>query len=319
MRGGKAGSGIRMAAGFAEIAGVLRGARRRQAAILALAAAGQGLAGALACLLAGAAAVALDARLPVARPVALAGALAALALAAVRAVLAAARTAWVPEAAARTLGQGTPGLGSDLVSALELGRERSAIAASGRFSLALLDGHVERMAERVRGVDLSRAFPDRAARRAGMALVAVGLVHLLALAVGGGALLGGYRGLLASAPAGTPSAAEPITGDVEITYRYPAYMRREPVTVSGTGGEVRAPLGTEVWFRTRADREVAAAEIVVETASNVPGPPPPPPTPPPRAGRGERERGRGRPHRSGPGRGFFLPSPPGGAGGRGSG
>jgi hypothetical protein len=264
-----------MAAGFGEIARFLAGARRRQAAILALAAAGKGLAGALACLLAGAAAVALGARLGVARPVALAGAMAALALAAARAALAAARTAWTPEAAARTIGEGTPGFASDLVSALELGREREAIAASGRFSLALLDGHVERTAGRVHTVDLRRAFPDRAARRAGLALLGVGAAHLLALVAGGGALLRGYGGLLGSAPAGAPRPAEPITGDVEIAYRYPAYMRRDPVTISGTGGEVRAPRGTEVLLRTRADRDVVAAEIVVETIASPPEPPSP--------------------------------------------
>jgi len=262
-----------MAVGYEEIARVLAGARRRQARILALAAAAQGLAGALSCLLAGAAALALGARIPVARPVAIAGALAALAIAVGRAVLAAARTTWTPEAAARTLGAGTPGLGSDLVSAVELDRERAEITRSGRFSLALVDGHIERAAERIRVVDLGRALPDRAARRGGLALLGVGLAHLLALALGGGALLRGYVHVLAAEPAGAKGpAADPITGDVEITYRYPAYMRRDPATVSGTGGEVRAPRGTEVRLRTRADRDVAAAEIVIE--AHLPLPPP---------------------------------------------
>ena len=57
---------------------------------------------------------------------------------------------------------------------------------------------------------------------------------------------------------------DPITGDIELTYRYPAYMRRDPRTLSGTGGEIRAPKGTDVELRTRADRVVAAAEIVVD-------------------------------------------------------
>ncbi|HSN90529.1 MAG TPA: DUF4175 family protein [Anaeromyxobacteraceae bacterium] len=273
-------------AGHGEIARVLAGARRRQARILALAAASQGLAGALACLLAGAAALALGARLPVARPVAWGGAIAALALAVGRAMLVAARTAWTPEAAARSLGAGTPGLGSDLVSAVELGRDREDIVRTGRFSLALVDGHIERAAERIRGVDLARALPDRGARRGGLALLGVALAHLLALAAGGGALVHAYRQVLAAEPSRiAPRAADPITGDVEITYRYPAYMRRDPATVSGTGGEVRAPRGTEVRLRTRADRDVAAAEIVLEIS---------PPLPPAEPG-GEGGAGGGRP------------------------
>ena len=40
-------------------------------------------------------------------------------------------------------------------------------------------------------------------------------------------------------------------------------MRREPRTLSGTGGEIRAPKGTEVELHTRADRNVETAELEV--------------------------------------------------------
>ena len=61
-----------------------------------------------------------------------------------------------------------------------------------------------------------------------------------------------------------PPSLDPITGDIEVTYRYPAYTKRDPRTLSGTGGELRAPRGTEVRLVTRADRVVKAAELVVE-------------------------------------------------------
>ena len=57
---------------------------------------------------------------------------------------------------------------------------------------------------------------------------------------------------------------DPITGDIEVTYQYPAYTKRDPRTLSGTGGDLRAPRGTEVRLVTRADRVVKAAELVVD-------------------------------------------------------
>jgi hypothetical protein len=265
MRGVEAGSIVRMSAASGEIARVLDGARRRQIRILVLAAVALAAATALACVLAGALALVLGARPSVARPVALAGAAAALALALGRGLAAILRTAGTPEAAARTVAAGEPALRSDLVSAVQLSRERAEIAASGRFSVALVDAHVARMAEEARRVDLRRALPDRAARRGGKAFLAVAGLHLLAVAAGGGAFVRGYGRVLAGEPAGAPARAlDPITGDVELTYRYPAYMRRDPATVSGTGGEVRAPRGTEVRLRARADRPVEGAEILIE-------------------------------------------------------
>jgi hypothetical protein len=89
-------------------------------------------------------------------------------------------------------------------------------------------------------------------------------LHAVAFAVGGGGLGKAYARVLAGDPKGAPPPqVDPITGDVEITYRYPAYMKREPKTLSGTGGEIRAPKGTEVLLATRADRPVKAAELAI--------------------------------------------------------
>jgi Domain of unknown function (DUF4175) len=56
---------------------------------------------------------------------------------------------------------------------------------------------------------------------------------------------------------------EPITGDIELTYHYPAYTGLAPRTVSGTGGEITAPAGTEVLLKTHADRDVSRADVEV--------------------------------------------------------
>ncbi|HUL60595.1 MAG TPA: hypothetical protein VLU43_15045 [Anaeromyxobacteraceae bacterium] len=274
-----------MAVAYREIARVLDGARRRQVRIILLAAGGGGLATCLACLLAGAAAVLAGARPAVARPVALGGAGLALLGAAAWAVRAARRTSWTPEAAARTVAAGDASLRSDLVSAVELERQRDDIAATGRFSVALLDAHVDRTAGRAGLIDLARALPDRPARRGGAGLLAVAAATLAAFVVGGAPLGSAYRRLLAGDPPGLArSVVDPITGDVELTYLYPAYMRRDPATLSGTGGEVRAPRGTEVRLRTRADRPVARAEIAIDA------PVPISPGEPGGVGRGEASR-----------------------------
>jgi hypothetical protein len=244
--------------------------------VVLLAAAGLGVAAALLCLLLGASALALGARAWV-RPAALTGAVVAVAAAVGWAARALLRTAWTDEAAARTVAGGEPALRSALVSSVELARERAAIEASGRFSVALVDAHLAGTAERARAVDLSRAIPGTAARRGGAAVAVVLAAHGVALLLVGGAVLGrGYARLFTfSAPGGAAAALDPITGDIELTFRFPAYMRREPKTLSGTGGEIRAPKGTEVELRTRADRKVEAAELEVDlSAAAAPAPAP---------------------------------------------
>jgi hypothetical protein len=100
----------------------------------------------------------------------------------------------------------------------------------------------------------------------------VAVLHGLAFLVLGAPFARAYGRVLAGDPRAAAAAAQrdPITGDVELTYAYPAYMRREPRTLSGTGGEIRAPKGTEVSLRTRADRDVKAAELAVDLDAAAP-------------------------------------------------
>ncbi|ABS28602.1 DUF4175 family protein [Anaeromyxobacter sp. Fw109-5] len=254
-----------MTVAYGEIARVLDGARRRRIRVVLLAALGFGLAAGLGVVLAGALAAAFLGVRAGLRPVVLAAACTAVVSAAVLAVRALLRSAWSPEAAARTVAHDAPALRSDLVSSVELARERDAIQASGRYSVALVDEHLARTAARARELDLAAAVPDRWARRGVLALLAVLAVHAAAFLLAGAPLVRAYGRVLLGDPPGTPApAADPITGDIQLTFQYPAYMKREPRTLSGTGGEIRAPKGTEVTLETRADRDVKQAELVVE-------------------------------------------------------
>jgi hypothetical protein len=252
-----------MSRAHADIARLLGNARRRMAAITVLSRAGAGLAAALVLLLAGALALALGARIGV-RWVALGGALLALLAAVAWTVRDLVRRVGGDAATARTVAAGDAPLRSALQSAMELARAREAIAAGGQLSVALVDAHLDRTAERARAFDLSRALPAGPARRAGWLLLFAVMLHVTAFSVGRRPLLHAYQRVLLGDPPGSPVQTDPITGDIEVTYHYPDYMRRAPRTLSGTGGEVRAPKGTRVALRTRADRPVARAELQVD-------------------------------------------------------
>jgi hypothetical protein len=272
-----------MAVAYNEIARILDGARRRQARIVVGAAAGFGLAAAFGVVLVGAVLLATGTLRPaLVRPLVLTAALLELAAAVAWGVRELLRGAWSQEAAARTVARDAPALRSDLVSSVELERAREEITRRGDYSVALVDAHIDRTAAAVRGIDLRSVLPDRLARRGAFALLAVAALHLVAVAAFGGKFLRGYGRVLAGDPAGALAPAlDPITGDIELSYAYPAYMRREPAVITGTGGEVRAPKGTDVRLKTRADRAVKAAEIVIAFTAVPPSvPPSPQPSPP---------------------------------------
>ena len=63
------------------------------------------------------------------------------------------------------------------------------------------------------------------------------MAQVAALSVGRRPLLHAYQRVLVGDPPGSPIQTDPITGDIELTYRYPDYMHRDPRTLSGTGGD----------------------------------------------------------------------------------
>lgn len=207
---------------------------------------------------------------PAMRAICLSGALLSLLIALVWTVRELLRMVGGALATTRTITAGDPPLQSALLSSIELQRDRAELERSGQYSLALVDAHIERTAAQAVGIDLIRVIPSRWARRAGASLVAVALVHLVALGLLRTDIPRGYKRLIqGEVAAALMSRLDPITGDVEITYLYPAYMGRPVKKLSGTGGEVTAPKGTEVHLQTRSDRPVSEAQIVVETSSPI--------------------------------------------------
>ncbi len=253
-----------------DISGHLAGARSRARRLAAAEWGGLGFSGALAVLLLGTAVLAAGVRPAPIRWLALAGVAAALAEAARRLWLAL-RASGPDEAVARLVAAADPALRSELVSAVELGRARDGLAASGAASLELLDAHLSRATRAAAALDLPALLPARRARRALGVLAGVALCWAVALAASHGAGARHARRLLAGDPAATPGPSlEPITGDIELSYRFPAHTHRPPQLLSGTGGELRAPRGTEVTLRTRADRPVEAAELTLQKPDGTP-------------------------------------------------
>lgn len=157
-----------------------------------------------------------------------------------------------------------------LATAVELARVLRQAAEGAPFSAELARAHVERTAAGVARTGPRRAFDERPLRRtgiaAGAAVAALGVAALLAAPIAPGlrrlALGDAHGGDSRDAP-----RAAPITGDVSLTYLYPAHTGLPPKTVEGTSGEITAPLGTQVRIETRADRDLARAFIDVDGAS----------------------------------------------------
>ncbi len=253
---------------YSDISTVLGTARRRRRAVVLATAIGWGAAAAAAILLAGALAMGVGTAGPGGwvRPSVLALGVIAGAAAVGWAASTLWRTAWGPREVAATLAAGDPALRSALVSAVELEADRGSLDARG-LSTALAAEHVARTGIRARAIDLRAAVPDRPARRALLALAGVLGAWLVAGLFAGADLGRGFSRLLAGVPVPAgPPRTDPVTGDVEITYRYPAYTGRAERTVPGSDGSVQAPKGTEVRLQARSDRPVETAQLAIEGA-----------------------------------------------------
>nr|WP_153865521.1 MULTISPECIES: DUF4175 family protein [Myxococcaceae] len=250
------------------VARLLAAVRARQRRIFWLQGALLGLAAGLVLALAGALLSSLW--LPGGRALLALAPLTALGLAALFGLWRAARAVGDDARTARRVGEARPELSLDVLAAVELQRERAAQEptpdeAPARHSAALADAFLAQMDARADGVDARGIVEAEPARRAGLVLAAALLLALgLVLLAGGRVRSGLSRALQTQGAAGAEAApVEPITGDIELTYRYPAYTGLAPRTVPGTTGEVSAPAGTEVALKTRSDRPVARAELVV--------------------------------------------------------
>ena len=262
-----------MAADYSDISRFLGAARRRYGRIGFAESLAWGLVLVLLVLLAGALALAYGPAWVTswARQAALALAALAAAASAARLALHLFRGAWDPARAARVVAGEDALLRSALLSSVELARERGALLEDGSLSVALVDEHIARTAGRLRSLDLGRSIPSERARRATAALaLAVGLEALAFFSLGPNLVRGYARLFTLPRPSSAAPRLEPITGDVELTYVYPAYMNRPEKRIAGSGGEVTAPLGTEVRIATRSDRPVQEARLVVQSHALAP-------------------------------------------------
>ncbi|XXF77307.1 DUF4175 family protein [Myxococcaceae bacterium GXIMD 01537] len=163
---------------------------------------------------------------------------------------------------ARLIGERRPELSLDVLAAVELSRGGHGASSD------LAEAFLRQMDERALTVAPQSIVDSRGARRAGLSLGGLVLVLGAVLLLAGARWReGASRALQTAARPESAAVVEPITGDIELTYRYPAYTGLAPRTVAGTNGEVSAPAGTEVLLKTRSDREVERAEIVVNGES----------------------------------------------------
>ncbi len=161
---------------------------------------------------------------------------------------------------ARLIGERRPELSLDVLAAVELSQQHG----KDQHSQMLVAAFLSQMDWRARQVDPATVVDRKRVRRVGQVLGAVVLASVVLLALAGGRWRAGVtKAWEAGREVATAAQVEPITGDIELTYRYPAYTGLAPRTVTGTNGEVSAPAGTEVVLKTRSDREVEQAELVV--------------------------------------------------------
>lgn len=162
---------------------------------------------------------------------------------------------------ARLIASRLPHLSLDLLSAVELEQD---LQRDPAFSAALARRFLHDVSDRSRRARAAAVVDPRALRLPGRVVAGVLAAAVAALIFWGADWSRGLSASLAPRPKSPfASAVEPITGDIELTYRYPPYTGLMPRTVPGTSGEISGPAGTEVVIRTRADREVQRADLVV--------------------------------------------------------
>ena len=177
------------------------------------------------------------------------------------------RAAGNPFRTARLVAARMPGVSLDLLAVLEL---RRAMAHDPSFSTELALAHL-------RAVD-ARTGPARRPGSGGPGHGPPGGPRRARCARRPGAGLCRVAGPDACACSsrsvrrqlrGPRLAREPITGDLEVLYQYPAYTGLSPRTVTSSG-DLSGPKGTVVQLRTRADRTVSGAQLQLSTGAVVP-------------------------------------------------
>ncbi len=166
------------------------------------------------------------------------------------------------ERTARLLATQVPELNLDLLAAVELSK---ALGKPDDFSPDLARAFLREVDARAARHPVHTLINPRPVRLAGGLFGVVVLAAVALLAFEGPVLRQGFALAFASSDDHLALRRSPITGDFELTYHYPAHTGLEARTVAGTG-DVNAPAGTEVVVKTRADRDVDGAALIINGA-----------------------------------------------------
>ena len=161
---------------------------------------------------------------------------------------------------ARMLATQLPELNLDLLAAVELSK---ALGTREDFSPDLARAFLRDVDSRASRLSVAKLINQRPTQRAAMTLVGTVFVLLALLVFKGEVLRAGLARVLMPAEAAEPLRRQPITGDVELTYHYPVHTGLEVRSIPSSTGDVSAPTGTEVTLKTRADRDIDGAALVL--------------------------------------------------------
>lgn len=164
------------------------------------------------------------------------------------------------ERTARLLAERAPELSLDLLAAVELSR---AMGRAEDFSPELARAFLEDVDRRAARRPISSLLDPRPLRFAIWTLSGTLLAAALTLGMVAEYVVSGVLKAFTSAQVATLNRRAPITGDFEVTYRYPEYTGLESRTLQGSTGDLSGPAGTEVTVKTRADRDVSEAVLIV--------------------------------------------------------
>jgi hypothetical protein len=171
------------------------------------------------------------------------------------------------ESIARFVGRKHPGIGSDLLSTVQL--NRSSTNQIGTVSVELVEALTRSTYSRAQSVapsQLTNQVQLTKIRRIGLASIGV----LAMLIIAGPQIRQGYHQLFfpqRTAFAGAALSATPLVGDLDIMIEYPAYTGRPAAALPSTSGDLRALPGTTVRLTAKALLPHKSAEILLEGAT----------------------------------------------------